>query len=267
MNLELVEQTNFGEVEVDLFKNENNEVFMTAKQLGESLGYSNPVVAINKIINRNDYLQNEEFSVHTKLVSTDGKSYNTRVLTEDGIYEITILSQKPKAREFRRFVRNLLKGLRKGNLKIVPSFEIEDPIKRAERWIEEEKRRRELEGEVLQLTGTIQEYEPKVKYVDTILESKDAVTVTQIAKDYGLSAVTLNKLLNKWKVQHKVGGQWVLYSQYAKEGYTKSKTHSYVRADGTTGSSMQTRWTQKGRLFIHNLLIENGYEAIMDKEE
>lgn len=112
---ELVESAEFGGSQVDVYQ-KGEEVFMTSKQLGEALEYNEPTIAVNKIINRNDYLKDREFSVQTKLVSTDGKHYNTRLMTEDGIYEVTMLSKKPKAREFRRFIRKLLKDLRKGKL-------------------------------------------------------------------------------------------------------------------------------------------------------
>ena len=258
-----MESAEFGGSQVDVYRNENNDVFMTIDQLAKALDYADKS-GVEKIVQRNNYLKREEFSTTDRLSALDGKSRKVTLFTEDGIYEVTMLSKKPKAREFRHFVRRLLKRLRKGDLKVVPSYQIDDPIERAKQWIEEEKRRQELEGEVLQLTDTVEEYEPKVQYVDTILSSKDAVTVTQIAKDYGLSAVMLNKLLHHWGVQHKVGGEWVLYAKHAKKGYTKSKTHSYARADGSTGTSIQTRWTQKGRLFIHNLLTDNGYTALMD---
>ena len=106
----------FGEVQTDIYENEQHEMFMTAEQIGECLEYSEPIIAINKLITRNDYLREAEFSVVTKLVSTDGKYYNTRVFNEDGIYEITMLAKTAKAKEFRCWVRRLLKALRKGDL-------------------------------------------------------------------------------------------------------------------------------------------------------
>lgn len=119
MNLQLIKQDKFNDILVDVYRNDNNEVFMTAKQLGEALEYSTKAQAIINIINRNDYLKEQEFSVQLNLGSTDGKQYDTRLLTEDGIYEVTMLSKQPKAVEFRRFIRELLKGLRKGEIKLL----------------------------------------------------------------------------------------------------------------------------------------------------
>lgn len=120
MNLQLIKQDKFNEILVDVYRNDNDEVFMTTKQLGEALEYSNPVIAINKLVSRNGRLQEERFSVVTTLVSTDGKQYQTRLFTEYGIYEVTMLSKQPKASAFRDFAQDMLVGLRKGEIKLLP---------------------------------------------------------------------------------------------------------------------------------------------------
>lgn len=112
----------------------------------------------------------------------------------------------------------------------------------------------------------IAEYEPKVNYLDTILSSADTVTITQIAADYGMSARAMNKLLNELEVQHKVGGQWILYKKHMQQGYTKSHTNEIQKADGGVKVVMNTKWTQKGRLFLYNLLKEEGYLPQMELE-
>lgn len=113
----------------------------------------------------------------------------------------------------------------------------------------------------------VAEYEPKISYLDSILESTDTVTITQIAADYGLSAVAMNKRLNELKIQHKVSGQWILYTKHQREGYTKSHTVKVPKADGTEKVVMNTKWTQKGRLFIYELLKDNGIYPLMDIEQ
>lgn len=118
------------------------------------------------------------------------------------------------------------------------------------------------ENEKLQLENNmskqkIAEYEPKASYLDSILQNKSLVTVGQIAKDYGMSAQGLNKLLHDLKVQYKQSGQWLLYSKYHDKGYTHSSTTEIEHKDGSTSVRMNTKWTQKGCLFIYNLLKEN----------
>lgn len=103
----------------------------------------------------------------------------------------------------------------------------------------------------------IKELKPKADYVDRILNSKSLVTTTQISKDYGFSAQELNKKLFDLGVQYKQSGQWLLYRKYHDKGYTHSETVSITHSDGRNDVVMNTKWTQKGRLFLYNLLKEN----------
>jgi phage antirepressor YoqD-like protein len=107
----------------------------------------------------------------------------------------------------------------------------------------------------LQLTAAVQkqqiaELQPKASYYDLILQNKNTVPVTQIAKDYGMSGRAFNKLLHELGIQYKLRETWLLYQDYANQGYTQSRTHA-IDADR---SVMHTYWTQKGRLFLYDLL-------------
>lgn len=146
------------------------------------------------------------------------------------------------------------------------SYMIEDPIARAQAWIEEQREKQKLIETAEVQAQLIAEYEPKIGYLDKILQSKGLLTVTQIAADYGLSARELNKVLHEERVQHKVGNQWILYKNHMNNGYTKSNTINIVRTNGEPDTQMQTKWTQKGRLFIHELLERRGIIALMDLE-
>lgn len=119
--LKLIKSSKFNGIECDIYSNEK-EMVMTSTQLGKCLGYSNPRIAISNIVERNKYLKEKEFSGVIILSTPSGKQ-ETRVFTEDGIYEVTMLAKTEKAKEFRRFVRKLLKSLRKGNAKIVSMTE------------------------------------------------------------------------------------------------------------------------------------------------
>ncbi|AYU54643.1 phage antirepressor KilAC domain-containing protein [Staphylococcus debuckii] len=123
--------------------------------------------------------------------------------------------------------------------------------------LETVERNEQLELENNMQKQKIAEYEPKASYLDAILNNKSLVTVGQIAKDYGMSAQALNKLLHKLKVQYKQSGQWLLYSNLHDEGYTHSSTTEIEHKDGSTSVRMNTKWTQKGRLFIYDLLKDN----------
>lgn len=111
------------------------------------------------------------------------------------------------------------------------------------------------------------EYSPKASYYDLVLQTKDALSTSQIAKDYGKSAKWMNNLLHDLGVQYNQGGVWLLYQKYAELGYTRSKTHLYCDDEGEQHSRMHTYWTQKGRLFIYNLLKENEILPLIEREE
>lgn len=113
----------------------------------------------------------------------------------------------------------------------------------------------------------INELKPKADYYDQILKTPGLLNITQIAKDYGMSGTAMNKLLSKLKVQYKQSGQWLLYSKYQSKGYTRSETVSFERSNGIEDSTLHTKWTQKGRLFLYELLRKNGILPIIEQNQ
>lgn len=127
------------------------------------------------------------------------------------------------------------------------------------------------ENEKLHLENTMQkqqigELKPKANYVDTILKSKSLVTIGQIAKDYGMSAQEMNKLLQRFKIQYKQSGQWLLYSNHHAKGYTHSETTEITHKDGSISVRMHTKWTQKGRLFLYEFLKRRDIIPVIEIE-
>lgn len=169
--------------------------------------------------------------------------------------ELAMLSKVPKGKQARKYFIECERQLQ--------TFKLPTTYKEALMALiqkEEEKEKLQLENKVK--TQLIAEYEPKVSYYDSILSDKNSLlTITQIAKDYGLSGKSLNTILHTELIQYKQNGQWLLYSNYMNQGFTKSTTWDN---GGKTG--LHTKWTQKGRLFIHTLLEKNGIMAIMDNE-
>lgn len=137
------------------------------------------------------------------------------------------------------------------------SYMIEDPVKRAERWIEEQKEKQQLITTVAVQKQQISELQPKASYYDVVLNCPDLLPISAIAKDYGKSAKWLNAYLHEHGVQYKQGDIWLLYQKYAQRGYT-STTHSLNGRDGLQHAKVHTYWTQKGRLFIYDLLKSDG---------
>jgi len=152
----------------------------------------------------------------------------------------------------------------------IPDFT--NPAEAARAWAEqyeqkliEARRADEAEKQVLVLSHEIESMQPKVSYYDTILASKETVTTTQVAQDYGMSAVALNKILSDLRVQHKVNGQWILYAPYISQGYVHSKAIPITRSDGRKDAKMLTEWTQKGRIFLYNGLKNHGILPLIER--
>ena len=104
-------------------------------------------------------------------------------------------------------------------------------------------------------------------YTDHMLQNKGLVTSTQIAKDYGMSGKAMNEMLHKFGVIYKLGGQWLLYSKYQNKGYTHSETINIKRSDGSPDVVMNTKWTQKGRLFLYQLLKKHGVLPMIERDD
>lgn len=115
---------------------------------------------------------------------------------------------------------------------------------------------------IAQQEQQIAEFQPVRDYVDEILSSTSTLTTTQVAADYDLSARALNQILHEAKIQRNVNGQWILYKSEMGKGYTKSETFTFTRNDGRLDSKIQTKWTQKGRLRIHEILTAKGIMAV-----
>lgn len=190
-----------------------------------------------------------------KLVGTlfrSGQNREAWFLTENGLYEVLMQSRKPLAKKFKKKVKEILKSIRKHGLYAIDDL-LENPdmaIAALQKLKEERQLRLQAQEEVAQKNQIIQELQPKATYYDLVLQNKSLVAISVIAKDYGMSAKKMNKILHELKIQFKQGNTWLLYQKYAGKGYTQSKTHT-IDADY---SKMHTYWTQKGRLFLYDLL-------------
>lgn len=129
-----------------------------------------------------------------------------------------------------------------------------------------QKKNAELIGTVAIQNQQITEMKPKASYYDVVLNCKDLISTSAIAKDYGKSAIWMNRYLHEKGVQFKQGDIWLLYQKYAEKGYTSTKTHSYSGTDGNVHTKVHTYWTQKGRLFIYGLMKADGMPPIIEQE-
>lgn len=182
-------------------------------------------------------------------------------INESGLYSLVLSSKLPTAKKFKRWVTSeVLPAIRKHGAYMTPE-KIEEVllnpdtlIKLATELKAEREARKYAELEAASAKQVIGELKPKADYTDLILSNKSTVPVTAVAKDYGMSAKVFNEMLHTLHVIYKLREQWLLYAKYQNKGYTHSKTFHLPRANGDSVCKMQTEWTQKGRLFLYQLL-------------
>lgn len=259
--LQVFNNEEFGQVRTVV---QGEDVWFVAKDVCDVLGITKQ---------RDAYSRLDEDERGSVLVDTLGGQQNMNAINESGLYSLILRSRKPQAKAFKKWVTSeVLPSIRKHGAYMTPNTInalLQDPdliIGLASQLKQEQQARQVAEQKNLMLTQQIAENASKITYLDQILQSQDTVTVSQVAADYGLSAVRLNKILNDEKVQYKVNKQWLLYSKHQNKGYTKSQTVDVTHSDGSRSVKMNTRWTQKGRLFIHEILKKHGIIPEMDKE-
>ncbi|MBM2657586.1 phage antirepressor KilAC domain-containing protein [Staphylococcus pseudoxylosus] len=189
--------------------------------------------------------------------NTRGRKYREYLLTKDGftLYMFNIQGHNDfKMAYINRF--NEMEQHIKQQPQIKDSYMIDDPVERAKRWIEEEQQRE-------QLTVENETLKPKASYYDLVLRSKSLLSVTEIAKDYGMGAKKFNNLLHDLGIQYRLGKVWHLYAKHQDKGYT----HSATFVIDEEKSKITTKWTQTGRIFLYEILKENGIFPTMEKEE
>lgn len=257
--LQIFKNAEFGSVRTVTVEGEPHFV---AKDVAEILGYSNPRDAINKHVD-------EEDKGVAKCDTLGGKQELT-VINESGLYSLILSSKMPNAKRFKRWVTSeVLPTIRRHGLYAMDEV-LANPDILINALLElkaERERNASLQAMVAVQSQQMIEMQPKVSYYDVVLNCKDLVAISVIAKDYGWSATKLNQYLQQKGIQYKQGGKiWLLYQKYAEKGYTSTKTHSYPGSDGSTHTKVHTYWTQRGRLFIYDLLKADGILPLVEQE-
>lgn len=252
--LQVFNNAEFGSVRTTVI---DGEPFFVGKDVAEILGYSNARDAIIK------HVDDEDKGVAK--CDTLGGMQDLTIINESGLYSLILRSQLPKARKFKRWVTSeVLPAIRRHGVYAIDEI-LENPdlaIAALTQLKEERKRRKELELTAAVQKQQIAELKPKASYYDLILQNRNTVPVTQIAKDYGMSGRKFNELLHDLGIQYKFRKTWLLYQDYADLGYTQSKTF----AIDAEKSVMHTYWTQKGRLFLYDLLKSKRILPLIEQE-
>ena len=235
----------------------DGEPWFVGKDVAAALGYDRGAKAVQ------DHVDDEDIDA-VPIQDSIGRMQNTPIINESGLYSLVLSSKLPTAKKFKRWVTSeVIPAIRKNGYYSLPK----DYLSALRALADAEEKRLALLGENQRQAQVIAEFEPIKQYVDTILESQDALATSQIAADYGMSAQQLNKILRDEGIQHKVNGQWLLYKKHMNMGYTKSKTIQFTHSDGRNDTKLHTQWTQKGRLMIHSILERRGVVAMMDRNK
>lgn len=255
MELQVFNSTEFGSVRTATV---NGEVMFVGKDVADILGYTNTPKAIRDHVDDEDKL--------TERIVLSGQNREVIFINESGLYSLILSSKMPNAKKFKHWVTaEVLPAIRKHGMYAIDEI-LENPdlaIAALMKLKEERKRRKELECQTLIQRQQIAEMQPKASYYDLILQNKNTVPITQIAKDYGMSGRKFNQLLHELGIQYKLRNTWILYQQYAECGYTQSKTFQINEGR----CAMHTYWTQKGRLFLYDLLKNEGILPLIEQED
>lgn len=235
----------------------NDEPWFVGKEVAEILGYKNTKDALVNHVDTEDKTVIQRSENATFEIPNRGLT----VINESGLYSLILSSKMPKAKQFKRWVTSeILPAIRKHGVYAVDEV-LENPdmlISALTELKKERARSKELTNTIAVKDQQIAEMQPKASYYDLVLNCKDLVSISVIAKDYGWSPQKMNNYLHEKKVQYKQGKIWLLYQKYAEMGYTSTKTQTFAGNDGATHTKVHTYWTQAGRLFIYDLLKADG---------
>lgn len=236
MKNQIFKNAEFGQIRTCMV---DGETYFVGKDVASALGYTNTNQALIKHIDEEDK--------QTSRFEMGGQKYSMTVINESGLYSLILSSKLESAKRFKRWVTS----------EVLPA------IRQNGRY-ELQQQNRVLESRNALLEEINREQRPLTDYARNILSSTQTVTITQIAQDYGFSAVRFNELLMRLRIQHKVGGQWILYAPYLNKGYVQSFSSYFVKPDGEVQVKVHTRWTQGGRLFLYGELKKAGVLPLIE---
>ena len=235
--IQIFQNSEFGAIRT--LSNEQGEPMFCLKDVCEALG-----LQTKQVVRR---LMDDVFSKHP-IVDNLGRTQQATFVNEDGLYDTILESRKPQAKLFRKWVTGeVLPSIRKngGYMVVRPDESDEVIMARALQIMQATLQRRDEQIAMLK---------PRADYADHVLDSITCITTTQLAKELDMTAQELNRLLCEMHIQYWQSGQYLLYADYARQGYAKNRTHSHRGQDGMLRTNTYLVWTERGKHFIHQLL-------------
>lgn len=229
---------------INITLNENHEPVISARQLHEALEVKTEYKKWFKRMTDYGFTENEDYVKVTQkcLTSSTGQNITDHIIKLDMAKEIAMIQRTDKGKEVRKYF-----------IQVEKDFNSPEKIM-ARALLMADKKIKLLESQNENLLLELEEANKNADYLDLILQTKDSLTITQIAQDYGISARKMNQLLKQERIQRIVNGQWVLYAKYLAKGYVSSRTFDYEGKDGKIHSNVTTVWTQLGRRFLYDKL-------------
>ncbi len=242
---------------INITLNENHEPVVSGRQLHETLGVKTEYKKWFKRMAEYGFAENEDYLRVTQKCPTLGglQDVTDHIIKLDMAKEIAMIQRTDKGKEVRTYF-----------IQVEKDFNSPEKIM-ARALLMADKKIKLLESQNENLLIELEEANKNADYLDLILQTKDSLTITQIAQDYGMSARKMNQLLKQERIQRIVNGQWVLYAKYIGKGYISSRTFDYVGKDGKPHSNMTTVWTQLGRRFIYDKLKAIDVLPIIEQED
>ena len=236
--IQIFQNQEFGAIRT--MSNEQGEPMFCAKDVALALGYKNPTKAAKIHVDEEDRIMSE--------MDTIQGYRETIFINESGLYALILSSKLESAKRFKHWVTSeVLPSIRKqgGYMVARPDESDEVIMARALQIMQATLQRRDEQIAMLK---------PRADYADHVLDSITCITTTQLAKELDMTAQELNRLLCEMRIQYWQSGQYLLYADYARQGYAKNRTHSYRGHDGTLHTNTYLVWTERGKHFIHQLL-------------
>jgi len=254
--------------EIEIFKYEdkevrtqiiNNDIWFCLKDVCD-------ILEIGHVTDTKNRLKKDGVGT-TEVIDKLGRKQQATFINESNLYKVIFQSRKANAERFTEWVTSeVLPTIRKHGAYMTPEV-IEKTLTNPDFIIGLATELKKAQTRNVFLENEVKILQPKAKYHDEVLNSPNVVAITQIAKDYGMSAVKMNKLLNDLGIQYKLRNQWLLVQKYSDKGYVKSKTQEYFDTRGNIHTAMTTYWTQRGRLFIYETLKQQNILPVIEQEQ